>query len=235
MKAIFILLFSLLSAAAPLPQSQFLLDRQGYTINFDARTRNACWVYERLTQELLQKKQPIRGRFRFAQDYSIPAPFRANSEDFRCSGYDRGHLCPFADLPDHCGADSFLLSNISPQWPALNRGLWLRLENHVRDLAAKFEELHVFTIPLYLPETDKAGVRHVCYRVIGKHSIAVPTHFAKAIFAKGEEGVEIFAYLVPNQEMEQEKGLEDFRTSLQKLEDLSGILFPEMEEFVDRR
>ncbi len=127
--------------------------------------------------------------------------------------------------------DSYFLSNISPQVPGFNRGIWLRLECYVRSLASRFEELHVFTLPLFLPELDPNGNRYVRYQVIGKRAVAVPTHFAKAIFAKSQEGIEVFVYLLPNREIGVAKPLEEYRTNLQTLEALSGLIFPEADSF----
>jgi endonuclease G len=221
------LFLTTLAFAVPIPQSQFLRDRQGYLIYFDARTKNACWVYERLSGPIVQKK----ARDRFVEDLSIPLPFRTKNDDFRYSGFDRGHLCPFADLPEDSAKESCILSNISPQVPSFNRGLWLRLENYVRSLVGQYEELHIYTFPLYLPEPSTDGKRYVRYQVIGRSAIAVPTHFAKAIFAKGEDGVDVFAYLLPNREIRESIPLESYRTNLESLESLSGLLFPSPDSF----
>ena len=57
--------------------------------------------------------------------------------DYRNSGYDRGHLCPAADMRMSPGSmlETFYLSNISPQNPSFNRGIWSSLESVVRDWA----------------------------------------------------------------------------------------------------
>lgn len=227
MKTQVILFLTTLAFAAPIPQSQFLRDRQGYLVHFDARTKNACWVYEKLSGPIVQKK----ARAPFVEDLSIPALFRTSNNDFLYSGFDRGHLCPFADLPEDSAKESHILSNISPQVPSFNRGLWLRLENHVRSLLGRYKELHIYTFPLYLPEPSSDGKRYVRYQVIGRSAIAVPTHFAKAIFAKAEEGIEVFAFLLPNREPGESVPLENYRTNLQSLEALSGLLFPSPDSF----
>ncbi|CAG0911930.1 unnamed protein product, partial [Cyprideis torosa] len=66
----------------------------------------------------------------FRVDLRIPAMFRAGLEDYVGSGYDRGHLIASADRRSSgvLNSETFLLSNMSPQHPRLNRGLWKTLE-----------------------------------------------------------------------------------------------------------
>lgn len=226
-------MFFLLVLVTLLPQSQFLLDRGNFVLNYDGRTRNACWVYEKLTIESLLGKQMERSCYHFSQDYAIPSAFRASNEDYPGSGFDRGHLCPFADLPDRCAGESFLLSNISPQTPTLNRGIWRRLESFLRKLSWSCKAIHIITLPLYLPEESGDGKRYVRYQVIGDNDVAVPTHFAKAVFLQREGQVEVQAYLLPNGAIESGRALEEFAIELDRLEKISGVLFPEINAFLE--
>ena len=61
----------------------------------------------------------------------------ARDADYKASGYDRGHLAPAADMGWSTQAmqESFYYSNMSPQLPAFNRGIWKQLEELVRDWA----------------------------------------------------------------------------------------------------
>jgi endonuclease G len=231
MKTAILLIITTFLSATPLPQSHFILDKKGFVVGFDGRTRNASWVYEKLNCDSLEKKKIKRSHYLFTQDLSIPDPFRAKNEDFQNSGFDRGHLCPFADLPDSCAGESFLLSNICPQSPSMNRGTWNQLENHVRSLISKYKELHIITLPLYLPETEKDGKRYVHYQVLGETGVAVPTHFAKAIFAQRDGTIEVFVYLLPDRTIERNATLDSFKTSLEHVEKISGVFFPELESF----
>ena len=219
-----IILFLLLKTQ--IPQSIFILDYEDFVIGYDGRTRNAAWVYERLCEESLRLKTLPRPRFSFSQDVSLPSFLRTESLDYRGSGYDRGHLCPFADLPDDSAGQSFFFSNISPQTPSFNRGIWARLEMQIRRLAESGKTLHVITLPMYLSCLDADGKRYVRYEVIGKSSIAVPTHFAKVIFVEGEEGGGAFAYLLPNGLIESHVMLDSFKTTPEEVQRLSGVLLP---------
>ena len=73
---------------------------------------------------------------RFRSDPKIPTR-SATTADYRRSGYDRGHLAPAADMAFSVQTmtDSFFMSNMSPQKPAFNRGIWKELEALVRYFA----------------------------------------------------------------------------------------------------
>ena len=59
----------------------------------------------------------------------------AELKDYKGSGYDRGHLCPAGDMSFDSIAmrESFLMSNMSPQLPGFNRGIWNSLEQKIRN------------------------------------------------------------------------------------------------------
>lgn len=153
--------------------------------------------------------------------------FRASLSDYKNSGYDRGHLAPAANHKrnkEEMG-DTFYLSNMCPQCPKLNRGYWVKLEKHVRDLTHAYQNVEVFTGPLYRPYNERDGKRYVKYQVIGKNDVAVPTHFFKLIVMKDSVGRHQKAYIVPNQEIPANTPLEQFRANLEDIERLAGLIF----------
>ena len=66
-------------------------------------------------------------------------------KDYTHSGFDRGHLKPAADSKSssECMAASFLMTNVAPQTPQLNRGSWKQLEEATRDWAHELGEVYV--------------------------------------------------------------------------------------------
>lgn len=218
-----------------LPKSFLLLDHGEFVVGYDTRTRNAAWVYQKLTREsVLPGRSHDRKRF-FSMDPRIPFHLSACNRDYLGTGFDRGHLCPCGDLSEESIRSSFYLSNICPQHPQFNRGVWRRLERYIRSLVSEKQVVHVITLPLYLPEKTEDGRCYVNYQVLGKSRVAVPTHFAKAIFLEKEEGVEIFCYLLPNKEVKKDCSLNEFLISLHLLEKLSGVIMSEIElSFNDR-
>jgi endonuclease G, mitochondrial len=206
------------------PKSVFILDRSGYSLAYDGRTKGAIWVYECLTPQSILNTKTIRHGFRFREDKEIPESLRASNEDFQGSGYDRGHLCPAADCikNEEAMQDSFLLTNASPQVPILNRGTWKELERQLRQLALEGKTVHIYTLPLYLPiEIDKE--RYIHYRLIGEHDVAVPTHFAKVAFI--DEDFTSVAYILPNHPSVQNTPLESFKTTVEEVERAAGVVF----------
>ncbi len=207
------------------PHSFFLIHRTGYTLAYDARTRNPAWVYEHLTAENL-KGNAERHDFAFKEDESIPKQLRSTLADYKGSGLDQGHMAPAADHHSSAQAmsDTFFLTNISPQFPYLNRDFWAKLEKHVRDLTQHYSEVDVVTGPLYLPYQEGKR-RFVKYQVIGTSNVAVPTHFFKVVTVKNREGkFESNAYIVPNTFIPPHASIDDFRTTVEKVEKAAGIL-----------
>ncbi|ODN78749.1 hypothetical protein L202_04312 [Cryptococcus amylolentus CBS 6039] len=195
-----------------------ILKRVAYTAAYDRRLRHPAWTAEHLTATSLAKKPPPqastnpvpldvaraadvappvkvdRSKSVFKEDEGIPEMFRAKLGDYFRSGYDRGHMVPAADakISQQAMDETFYLSNIAPQvGDGFNRHYWAYTEDFCRRLTSNFEDVYVFTIPLYLPEKQNDGKWRVSYEVIGNPpSVSVPTHFAKVILASRPD----FAY-----------------------------------------
>lgn len=207
------------------PISEKVIERNAYSLAYDMQHRQARWVYEYLTPEKIQGSAD-RKDFNFQEDHAVPAMHRATHKDYAGSGFDRGHLCPAADArsTDETMQETFYFSNITPQCPQFNRGYWLQLERHVRDLARKHKEVHVFSGPLYLPYLEADGKRYVKYQVIGENDIAVPSHYFKVIFNK--KWIPIEVYILPNAPISNRTPLEKFSTTVEKVERTAGLIFP---------
>ena len=92
-------------------------------------------------------------------------------DDYTDSGYDRGHLTPAADAGNEVQMrDTFLITNVVPQAPKLNRVLWKELEVMVRGMETEY----VVTGAIYKDD---------CKR-IGDHGIPVPDKLYKIVFLK---------------------------------------------------
>jgi endonuclease G len=207
------------------PSSEFIIERQAYSLSYSGQHKQARWVYEYLTPESVQGKEK-REKISFKEDPALPEVIRSKDHDYLDSNFDRGHLCPAADArsSEQAMYETFYLSNISPQVPQFNRGYWARLERHVRDLTKTYKALHVYTGPLYLPHEESDGKRYVKYQVIGKNNVAVPTHFFKVIFDSLDRSP-IEAYILPNETISKDHPLTAFSATLEKIEAISGIVF----------
>lgn len=196
-----------------------IFEREGYTIAYDTRAKVPFWTHEHLTAESLVKNAERSGTS-FREDPDLYALHRSTLSDYQKSGFDRGHIVPAGDerFSKQALAETFYLSNICPQHPQFNRGLWNKLENHLRSLVKTHGSLEVVTGPLFLSHEEK-GKKFVTYQVIGENEVAVPTHFFKVILSK--DGV--WAYVIPNQP--EAGALDEYRFPLDKLEKISGICF----------
>jgi endonuclease G, mitochondrial len=104
-----------------------------YTSTFSKSKRLPVVVKYWLTRSMLDCERRYKRFSRFKPDPSIPE-FTSLDKDYKNSGYDRGHQMDAFD----CGCDStamaesFYYSNVAPQLPSLNRGIWKKLEEYTR-------------------------------------------------------------------------------------------------------
>ena len=118
-------------------KSDQIVDREGYALGFCYRLKQPSWVIYRLTREEAGSSFLERTNA-FKSDPCIMCG-SASPVDYLHTSYDRGHLAPAADMrwSQDAMSDSFYMSNMSPQTPALNRDLWKRAEAFARNCAIK--------------------------------------------------------------------------------------------------
>lgn len=197
-----------------------IIEREGYTLAYDTRGKIPLWTCEHLTLESLSKNADRTG-IQFYEDEEIYKPHRSLLKDYAKSGFDRGHIVPAGDVrySETALRETFSLSNICPQHSKFNRGIWKKLEEHVRSLVKEGEVLEVISGPLFLSHEGEDGKRLISYQVIGESEIAVPTHFFKVI----QNGNESWSYVIPNEPSSEE--LDHYQFPIEKLEKISGIRF----------
>eukprot|EP01096_Ripella_sp_DP13-Kostka_P001151 TRINITY_DN11387_c0_g1_i1.p1 TRINITY_DN11387_c0_g1~~TRINITY_DN11387_c0_g1_i1.p1 ORF type:complete len:416 (+),score=131.06 TRINITY_DN11387_c0_g1_i1:55-1302(+) len=168
--------------------TETVLESDEYVVLYDNRTRNPLCAMQRITKQQVAVRQADRKDSNFYEDTRLDPVFRASLDDYKGSGFDRGHMCPAGDFSFNQKAmdQTFCLTNISPQvGQGFNRDYWSRLEKFCRLLSNDWDEVLVFTGPLFLPEKDPVdGKYYVKYQVLGNPpSVAVPTHFFKFVVA----------------------------------------------------
>ena len=172
------------------------------------------WVAFELTAQRL--KMPwVKRTDDYRPDHKVSTG-SADPDDYRRSGYDRGHLAAAADMAFSAVAmsETFFMSNMSPQRRGFNGGIWRELEELNRDWAKRFHHLYVVTGPV-LAEQPEAW--------IGKNRVAVPRAFYRVILDLREPEKKGIAFVVPNEVTEER--LETFATSIDKVEALTGLDF----------
>ena len=131
-----------------------ILKHDTYTVGYNTNTHQAAWVEYTLTPEQLLSTNRIHRTDDFRYD-----PLLTNSNVsiivkprmYDKSGYDKGHLCPAQDraYSQEATSETFYMSNMSPQDPGFNRGIWKKLEDFTRDyVIASRHNVTVITGPV---------------------------------------------------------------------------------------
>lgn len=122
-----------------------VLNKSCITIGYNTRYNIPNYVGEILTYKMT--KGCAQRSSKFFPDESLYGNNRITSNMYTNSGYDRGHCAPAADFSFNQRAmnESFLLSNICPQTPTLNRKCWVKVEEYIRSLTNKCDTIYVIT------------------------------------------------------------------------------------------
>ena len=151
----------------------------------------------------------------FQADEDIPAP-RVDTYDYMRSGYDRGHMCPAGDnhWSQKAMEQSFLMTNICPQVPALNSGLWNTIEKQCRAWAQEYGDVYIVCGPIYFNQKHKT---------IGKNKIQVPEAFFKVVLRLKDEPKAI-GFICRNASAKGRKKT-DYVNSVDEVERITGMDF----------
>ncbi|NJB83905.1 DNA/RNA non-specific endonuclease [Wenyingzhuangia aestuarii] len=182
-----------------------------YSLEYNETHEQANWVYYLLTAEFVNGTAKRKDNFK--SDTSIPTE-SASLNDYKKSGYDRGHLCPAADmkLNNQAMSETFLMSNMSPQLPSFNRGEWKRLESQVRKWAVEEDSIIVITGPIFKNNIGQ----------IGKNKVTVPGAYYKVLYDLTQPQ-KMTAFILPH--TKEVKAYHNYQTSVNKVEQETGIDF----------
>ncbi len=145
----------------------------------------------------------------------------ASLADYKGSGYDRGHLAPAADMnwSKNVMSESSFMSNMSPQKPGFNRGIWKSLESIVRTWAIENDEIYIVTGPVL---SDNLSA-------IGTNKVAIPAYYYKIILDYKEPEIKGIGFVVPNESSK--ISLDKYAVTIDSIENLAGIdFFPVLED-----
>jgi endonuclease G len=194
-----------------------------YTLSYNEKYEQAEWVAYELKQEYLTKnrfKRPL-----FIKDPNVGTS-SADWKNYKKSGFDKGHLCPAADMDFSKEAfkETFFTSNISPQLHVFNNGVWKRLEEKTRYWAVKYDGIYVVT----------GGVLNASLKTIGREKVAVPKYFYKILMDDTNGKYRMIAFMIPNEKSD--NPLYSFVVSVDSLEKITGIdFFPKLDNEKENR
>lgn len=207
------------------PRSLPIIEKEGYLLAYDSRTRLASWVYEHLTPESVEIgvdptvfEYRERPRGFFPHHAMLENIQREQQSDSLCVIEDQ--LCSERDIED-----TYSLTNITPQIPWFNRDYWDKLESKIQLWAKNYDHLYVVSGTLFLPIYFDNGERIVQYSVIGENDIAVPTHFYKVVLIENSGDIAMKAFVVPNEMLSTNIPLKEFEVSVKDVEQMTGLTF----------
>ncbi len=111
-------------------------------------------------------------------------------------------------------SSSFYMSNMSPQNPSFNRGIWKKLEEQVRKWAVENREIYVVTGPVL---TDGP------YQDISVNKVAIPKHYFKVVLDYLEPELKAIGFILPN--MKGSDPLAQYAVTVNEVERITDIDF----------
>lgn len=207
-------------------RAEQIISHTAFHISYNKEYKVPNWVFYELTREETYGK--LERSNNFLEDPAIRFADAAHLDDYRHSGWDRGHMAPSMDMNwdaevlDEC----YLLSNMCPQGHDFNAGIWLDLEHQVRYWAKRDSAICVVCGPV-LPKSKDEN-----YRTLGKGKVLIPEYFYKIVLAPFAKKPRAIAFIMPNKQ--QDAKISTFAVTVDSVESLTGIdFFPILPDYIE--
>lgn len=189
-----------------------IITHAGYTVSYNPEWHIPNWVSYELTRD------ETEGKLDRSDDFEVDPKVKGvcpSNEDYKRSGYDRGHMAPAADMKWNSTVmkECFYYSNMCPQKHSLNAGRWKTLEEKVRDWAQQDSAIVIVCGPI----VDKG------YNTIGNARVAVPQRFFKVILAPFLKKPRAIGFIMKNEK--EELPLSSYAVSVDRVEKITGLDF----------
>ena len=207
-------------------RTEQIIQHEGYTVSYNADYRIAKWVAYVLTDKEARSDKAERQN-KFVVDPLVKGA-SATNEDYTRTGYDRGHLAPAGDMKwsEKAMRESFYLSNITPQKPGLNRGIWKELEEQIRLWARENGAVLIATGPM-IPDEE--------LNRLGKNRVGVPRQFYKVLCMVVNNQLEGVGFLFENRDYGTTP-LRQMMVPIDSVEQVTGIdFFPVLPDAEERQ
>lgn len=184
-----------------------------FTLSYNEDHEQADWVAYELTFEEANMTRPRCNCF--ASDQNVVTG-SATDRDYSSSGFDRGHLSPAADnnISDTANRESFLFSNMSPQLPSFNRGIWADLELWARGQAINNNDtIYIVSGPVFVNNLGK----------IGSNNVTIPGYFYKVLLKFDNGSPKTIGFLLP--QIGATGNIKDYVVPVNTIETLTGLNF----------
>ena len=195
-----------------------VLENESYTVGYSDSMQNPLWVAYRVFDVPVLESGKRPSYFRI--DHRTSA--KVSHKDYRGSGYDRGHMAPNYAIATRYGVDgqweTFLMSNVIPQTPRVNRYMWRDLEHDVaRRYGRYFSEVWVVTGPVFSEPIKRLD-----------SGVPIPSGYYKIIADENGGTLRVLAFLVES-DCPPYTRITSRRVSVDELEELTGLdFFPKL-------
>lgn len=201
-----------------------ILHYTGHTLSYNNETRLPNWVAYELTGKEVQGDNPRKDKF--ARDPQVKGA-QADKEDYRNSGWDRGHMAPAGDMKWSTKAmdESYYFTNICPQNHELNSGDWKELEEKCRKWAEKYGSVYIVCGPIITENT---------HGKLGENQIVIPDKFFKVLLIQKDGKWQGAGFLFNNPPKRNSRlstkapanrPLESYLVTIDEVESLTGLDF----------
>ena len=205
-----------------LKPNEVVIKHYAYSLSYNEPNEQANWVAYELTSE--ETNSTFKRANKFIQDPLVTSG-TAGDQDYAGSGYDKGHLAPAGDMGWSATAmkESFYYSNMSPQVPSFNRGVWKRVEELVRNWAREYKSVYIVTGPVLT-----SGLK-----TIGHDRVSVPKYFYKVILEYNSSGIKGIGFIIPN--LSSVEPLQNYAVTIDSVETVTGIdFFPLLPDAIEK-
>ena len=205
----------------PAPSDIRVINRGEFIIGWSDRLRHPVWCAYHVKRE---PRHASNKRPSFSKDAAVPSAPAPG--DYTKSGYDRGHMVPNYAIVTRYGEDvqrlTFKMTNVAPQSPELNRGVWRDVEHRIADLwTARYGEIWVIV-----------GCISSGNEKIGQTGIDVPTYYYQVIMAQVGMDIRALAVVMP-QNVGWGAWAARHIVTIDELEEMTGLDFnPDLPSFI---
>lgn len=196
-------------------RSERIMQRMNYITSYNKQWKMPNWVAWKIDRSELEDREERSNEF--LPDPDLKESEAVTTNDYRGSGYDRGHMCPAGDNRYNWKAmqESFYMTNMCPQDHKLNSGDWNDLEEMCRFWAEKEDGLYVVCGPIVTNKSPKTIGR--------KQKVVVPDAFFKVILSTSGKQPRALGFIFENKNTRQHLG--KYAKSIDEVEALTGINF----------
>lgn len=195
------------------PSDISIIDKGEFTIAYSDKLRHPVWCAYKVSKEALFS---IEGRPNFKKDKSFKSCPPASA--YARTGYDRGHMVPNHAIASRYGIEAqkktFLMTNIAPQTPELNRGVWREVEHRIADLfTARWGNAWVIVGAISEGKETLSGT-----------DIDIPTAFYQIVAAESDGEVRALGLII-DQNVPWNVWPRHYLTSIDRIEEITGFDF----------